>query len=208
MRWTVFAIFAYVAVSLDVGLEPLLKDPFGLGIGCPSFTLLLAVYVGMSAPALSATWSALLLGILVDLRQDYVFSGYAGTSSILGPAALGYLVAAQAVLQVRTTGAPWTFQVPAAAHRPTSAVDGIEPPVNSYPWGRTKITSAVTPRGIGSAALPMSNTAPPWMLIRLLGARNPTMMSSDTFNRVFEVRSKVKVPRITIWPKTSSEAKL
>ncbi len=101
MRWSTFAIFAYAALALEVGLRTLLGDPFGIGLGQPSFALVLMVFVSMAAWPMQATIAAGVLGLLVDLVTDYTFSGSPGSAAIVGPQVLGYLVGCYAVLQVR-----------------------------------------------------------------------------------------------------------
>jgi len=95
MNWIVFALAAYVMLALEVGLRTLLGIPGPDGVS-PSFVLVLAVYIGMMAPAHVVPWAMLILGVLVDLRP-----GAAPDVTIVGPMALGYLVGAYVVLQLR-----------------------------------------------------------------------------------------------------------
>jgi len=92
MNWLIFAIAAYLAYALDTGLRVLLSS----GGVSPSFLLILAVYLGLLAPHRTVIWSYLVLGILTDLQGVYT-----AEHTVLGPAALGYLVGAYAVLQLR-----------------------------------------------------------------------------------------------------------
>ncbi len=91
MSWLVFALFAYAAVALEMGLQTLRL------IGGASFVLILAVYIGLMAPARAGVWAMGLLGLLVDLK-----GGPVPGAVVVGPATLGYLVGAFAVLQLRT----------------------------------------------------------------------------------------------------------
>jgi cell shape-determining protein MreD len=91
MNWPVFALFAYVAAALDLGLGSL---PV---VGEASFILILAVFVGLNAPGSVVAWALLILGLLVDLQPGPVHGAV-----LLGPGALGFLAGAYAVLQLRT----------------------------------------------------------------------------------------------------------
>ena len=102
MRWSVFAIFAYLALLLDTGLGALWTDPFGLSIGRPDLVLVLLVFIAMWSPGPTVTWAALILGALVDLSAPYFFVNQEESSVLLGPSALGYLAGAAVVLQVRS----------------------------------------------------------------------------------------------------------
>lgn len=97
MNWAIFAIFAYVAVVVDRSLTVLFPD----GAAAPSMTLVLMVYLAMSAPPWKVMWSALLLGLLVDLSQKLTLVDGPQAAVLVGPHALGYLVGAYLVLQVR-----------------------------------------------------------------------------------------------------------
>ncbi len=92
MRWPVFVIFAYVAAALEVGLSGLMT--FG-GVR-PSLLLILGVFIGMSASPMALAWAMLALGVVVDIIDCPVKD-----VTILGPAALGYLFGAWALLQFR-----------------------------------------------------------------------------------------------------------
>jgi hypothetical protein len=89
MRWFTFIIAAYLAYVFDAGLRGLLS----IGGVSPSFLLILAVFIGLSAPSMAAAWAMLILGALADLLP--------GGNGILGPWALGYLFGAFALMQVR-----------------------------------------------------------------------------------------------------------
>jgi hypothetical protein len=92
MRWPVFAIFVYLFASLDVGLAGLLQLA---GIR-PSFMLILAVFIGLSAAPMPLAWAMFIIGVVVDVIDCPVQD-----ATILGPAALGYLFGAWAILQFR-----------------------------------------------------------------------------------------------------------
>lgn len=108
MRWLVFALFAYVALALDQGLRTLLAFDPGVGPVAPSFTLVLAVYVGLWAPSRAVAWAFLFLGAASDLLHVWPSVQAAAPNAsgpalgaIMGPLAIGYLVGAYAVIQVR-----------------------------------------------------------------------------------------------------------
>lgn len=115
MRPTTLAIFAFLALVLDLGLAPLLNQPLGMSaVGRPSFLLIVMVYVAASAPSSAALWSALVLGLLADLCQPYDFGEPARSVSVLGPTALGYLAGAAAVMQLRGLvfrQSPWAWVI-------------------------------------------------------------------------------------------------
>jgi cell shape-determining protein MreD len=98
VNWITFLIIAWVAFGLEVGLRDALR--LAPGDIAPSFVVPLIVYIALSAPAKHALWAALFLGALIDLtwlvpRDDLA------ESSVLGPHALGAIIAAQGVLAVR-----------------------------------------------------------------------------------------------------------
>ncbi len=92
------AILAWVLLGLDEGLREGLR--LGSGGPTPSFVFALVVAVGLSAPAGAAAWSALIIGVLVDLLDQVAIKG-GGQRTILGPHALGYLCAMQVMLAMR-----------------------------------------------------------------------------------------------------------
>ncbi len=98
MRWSVFLIFAYASLLLEVGLSDVLE--YRDTGASPGFLLILAVFIGMSAPPITAAWSLLILGVLADLTRHYLI-GSDQVVWLIGPAALGYLVGAMVVVQMR-----------------------------------------------------------------------------------------------------------
>jgi hypothetical protein len=96
MRWSVFFIFAYVFLAIETGLDVLLE----FGQVAPSFMLVLAVFIGLSAPRTSVIWSMLALGLLTDVTRDYSTVDQQ-VLRLIGPATLGYLAGAVVVLQLR-----------------------------------------------------------------------------------------------------------
>ncbi|MAE63271.1 MAG: hypothetical protein CMJ18_03280 [Phycisphaeraceae bacterium] len=99
MRWFVFAIAAFIMLSLDQGLRVLLRIPGSDGVA-PSFMLVLAVFVMISAPRRTAFWAALTCGLLVDLSLPRS-AGQATDFALIGPMALGYLAGAAVTVELR-----------------------------------------------------------------------------------------------------------
>ncbi len=86
-------ISAYAALLLQAVLEPV----WNLGGTSPQPLLILMVFLAQCGPANPALLSALIFGILTDvLSRPYPQAGV-----ILGPYAVGYVVGAYAVLQLR-----------------------------------------------------------------------------------------------------------
>ena len=101
MRFSIFLIFAVVALALERGLRVLLSLPWGpMGDAAPSFLLVLGVFIALSAPPYHVYWAMLLLGLMVDLSTTI-----APTSGpdvvIAGPHALGFLLGGWVVVQLR-----------------------------------------------------------------------------------------------------------
>ncbi len=96
MNWLIFSIATYVFLLLQVGLTSLLGIPDAQGV-TPNFLMILAVYVGLMAPAKTVAWGMLAIGLIANLIPGPVPGG-----PILGPETLGYLAGAFAVLQLRT----------------------------------------------------------------------------------------------------------
>ena len=102
MRWPIFAIAAYLAVVLQVGLAPhvAVRDIQ------PEFMLLLAVFIALSAPIRTAVIGCGILGLLLDL----IASPYPlvqtdprspAAATLIGPYTLGYMAGAYLVVQLR-----------------------------------------------------------------------------------------------------------
>lgn len=93
MNWIVFAITAYVFFALQVGLAP----AWIVGGATPNLMLILAVFVGVSARKAAVPWALLIVGLLLDSQPGPLRD----QGIILGPQAVGYLVGAYVVLQLR-----------------------------------------------------------------------------------------------------------
>jgi len=111
MNWHIFGILAFVMLALERGLHPLLSVGDSVS---PSFLLILLVYVGMFAPPITAAWAAVTLGLLVDVTHALPLMPPVGLKPILGPHALGYLVGAYVLIQLRGMifrGSPITMAI-------------------------------------------------------------------------------------------------
>lgn len=97
MRWPVFAIFAYLMLTLEQSLRTLWASNYT----CPSFLLILMVFISSWAPAMTAVWAALILGLLVDLSSPVLPANHAHDVVLIGPAALGYLTGAYVTILLR-----------------------------------------------------------------------------------------------------------
>lgn len=98
MSWLVFAIVSWLAFGLEIGLRPLLSP--GQGNVAPSFVIPVLVYVALWAPARTALWAGLTLGLAADLTSAVDLSPI-GAATVVGPHAIGYLLAAQLVIAAR-----------------------------------------------------------------------------------------------------------
>ncbi|MHC4414713.1 MAG: hypothetical protein ACYS0G_05465 [Planctomycetota bacterium] len=113
MRWLVFVIFALAGLVLDVSLLDVLA-PDELRQIRPSLCGVLAVFVALSAPRMTALWACFILGMLLDLSHPLtmpeplldasypVASPVVRRLHVIGPYALGYVAGGCLVLQVRT----------------------------------------------------------------------------------------------------------
>lgn len=101
MNWLLFAICTWVCFGLQLGLSFHLAT--GTGQIRPSFVIPLLVYVSLHAAPRTALWAAIALGCLVDLADPSNIHAMTtgSTMMILGPSALGYLVASQLVISLR-----------------------------------------------------------------------------------------------------------
>lgn len=98
MRWSIFCVFAFVALVIQTGLGPLLHWPGG----DPNLLWVLAAFIAMWAQPMTALWAALTLGLLLDLHPLAVGSAVELSAvAILGPNAVGFVAGAYAVTVVR-----------------------------------------------------------------------------------------------------------
>lgn len=93
-------VAGYVAFSLELGL----RNSFAIGSGgaAPSFVFVLCTILAIGAPAHFVLWTCLIFGLLTDLTWPHETALGAGTVTIIGPYALGYLIAGQFILALRS----------------------------------------------------------------------------------------------------------
>lgn len=98
MNWLVFILIAWVCFGLEMALLPVF-DAGSEGVH-PSMVVPLLVFVAMNAPRKPTLWSAILLGVVMDLLSP-IPGVNGGTFTVIGPHALGYLLGAHFVMAVR-----------------------------------------------------------------------------------------------------------
>lgn len=94
MRWPVVVLVGYVLVGLQMGLNELIR--LGQTTAVPSLIIPFVVFVALLAPPLPAMWTALLLGLTIDLATPRETGAI-----VAGPHALGFLLATYLVVTVR-----------------------------------------------------------------------------------------------------------
>jgi hypothetical protein len=99
MNWVVFLLVAWATMGLELGLRPSIQ--LGDSGMAPSFALILVAYLALAAPRQAALWAAMSIGVLLDLTSERLASSNLGTLTIVGPAALGCMLGASAVANVR-----------------------------------------------------------------------------------------------------------
>jgi len=97
MNWAVFAIASWLLFGAELGV----RAQLGPSWMAPSFVFPLVVFVALFAQPSTAYWAALILGVVTDLTNLVEIDGGGGRLVIVGPYALGYLVAAQLVITLR-----------------------------------------------------------------------------------------------------------
>lgn len=100
MNWYAFAIAAWIALGLELGL----KDALNLGTTgiAPSFVVPLAVFICMGAAPARAIASCLILGLFLDLTSTLPLDPRATLAGVApGPHALGLALAGQLVVTIR-----------------------------------------------------------------------------------------------------------
>jgi len=101
VNWVFMLVVGWIALGLDLGLA----DALAVGSRgvAPSFVVGVIVYASLHAPRRAALWTGLLLGLALDLTRAGVSASGTGLEAValLGPAALGALLASQFVLTLR-----------------------------------------------------------------------------------------------------------
>jgi rod shape-determining protein MreD len=98
MNWFVLLFVAWIGFGLETALLPVF-DAGASGVH-PSVVLPLLVFVALYAPRKHALWCAIILGISMDLLTP-INHDNGGPVTLIGPYALGYLLAAQFIFSVR-----------------------------------------------------------------------------------------------------------
>ncbi len=101
MNWLPFLVAAWLLLGMDLGLADRIAQQVRSVVIQPSFVMPLAVFVAIGAPQVHAVWACLLLGLVLDLMQAR-FTSASSDLVVLGPNALGYLLAAQLMLSLRS----------------------------------------------------------------------------------------------------------
>ena len=99
MRWSVFCFFLLVVIVLDHGLGALVA--LGDRHVVPDLLLIYAVFIGMHASRGTVAWAFVIIGLLTDLTHPVAIAEGGGSVAIIGPATLGYMVAAWAMSHLR-----------------------------------------------------------------------------------------------------------
>lgn len=98
MNWVTFTLAAWLVVGLQMGLAGTLN--IGDSGIAPNLVFVLAAYIATHAPQSVSLWSALMLGLIVDLIMGPALK-QGGTTTILGPNALGFALGCQLALTMR-----------------------------------------------------------------------------------------------------------
>lgn len=99
MNRLVVVLVGWVVVGLEMGLKSSLSVRLGSYEAAPSFVIPLVIFIAICAPNAQALWAALGLGFVMDLVATRALG--AGTVTIVGPYAIGFVLAAQLVLVIR-----------------------------------------------------------------------------------------------------------
>jgi hypothetical protein len=92
-------VLGWLALGLETGLKSTLSLRWGMVTAAPSFVLPLAVFIALCAPPVQATWACLILGLFLDLTAPQ--PTYTGELVVIGPYAIGLVIACQLVLALR-----------------------------------------------------------------------------------------------------------
>jgi hypothetical protein len=93
------AVLGWLCLGLETGLRPHLSMNLGMQTAAPSYVIPLAVFIALCATPSQALWTCLCLGLCLDLLSPRQTAG--APLTIVGPYAIGLLVAGQFVLAMR-----------------------------------------------------------------------------------------------------------
>lgn len=94
-------LLGWLMLGLESGLRDTLSVRIGGIVAAPSFVVPLAIFVALCAAPIPAMWTCLGLGLLLDLTSPQPTA--TGVLTVVGPNALGLLVAGQLVLLTRAS---------------------------------------------------------------------------------------------------------
>lgn len=97
MRWSVFAIAAFIVIVLQLSVREALTL-HSIGSISPDLVACVATFIALFASRSSALWACWMLGLIMDLAP----SAGAVEWHLIGPNALGYTFGGYLVLQLRT----------------------------------------------------------------------------------------------------------
>jgi hypothetical protein len=95
------AVLGWLCLGLEVGLKGRLSFEIGTRLAAPSFVVPLAVFIAVCATPTQTLWTCLGLGLMLDLLSRVDVGRGTETITVIGPHALGLLVAGQFVLLTR-----------------------------------------------------------------------------------------------------------
>lgn len=98
MSWLAFAVALWFGLGLELGLRDALR--LGSGTVAPSFVVPIVVWFALNASQKPALWAALIAGAMLDLTAAMPRTD-GGDALILGPRAIGLLLAAKLVVSIR-----------------------------------------------------------------------------------------------------------
>lgn len=100
MNVVVFLLVTWVTLGLELGLRPSIQ--LGSSGMAPSFALILVTYVALAAPRMTALWSAMFIGVMLDLTSERLGANGLSTLTIVGPYALGCMLGTSAIINLRS----------------------------------------------------------------------------------------------------------
>jgi cell shape-determining protein MreD len=99
MNWLALALAAWIFLALELSLKA------GLALGdstiAPSFLFVLLTLIAMSASPRASTWTALALGLAMDLTFEIPLKAGGPPATVVGPYALSYVLGVQLILALR-----------------------------------------------------------------------------------------------------------
>lgn len=95
MRWPVALFLGWLTLGIDAGLAPHLAP--GQTRVAPSFAIPFLVFVALNAPAIPTMWTAVLMGLMLDLTSPRGENA----AVTIGPHVLGFVAAAYLVQTLR-----------------------------------------------------------------------------------------------------------